>query len=137
MGSIPEQPQTLTAMIRRRRARRISLPVEVELRFGNGTTAAVIRDVSFSEEQDSPFIGIGIFHNAPLPLEESLKCHTNTHTDLLPAESSVVLLWTRDFGGDGFLSGGRMQKCVLEYSDDLEPATDDAGNHATSEQMAI
>jgi hypothetical protein len=103
-------------------ARRISLPVDIELTFNNLTILAVIRDVSFSNEPDSPDIGVGLFHNAPLPLEEILKCRTNSHTDVLPAESTVVLMWTRDFGSDGYLSGGSMQQCVPESEDNSKPS---------------
>lgn len=137
MGNIPQRPQTLKAMLWRRRARRISLPVDIELTFKNLTTLAVIRDISFSDDPDSSDIGVGFFHNEPLPLQEILKCRTNSHTDVLPADSIVVLAWTRDFGSDGFLSGGRMQQCLSEAADDLEPSGHQHRSFEMTEQSVM
>lgn len=137
MGNIPQQPQTLKAMLWRRRVRRVALPVDIELTFNNLTILAVIRDASFSDEPDSPDIGVGFFHNAPLPLGEILKCRTNSYTDVLPAKSTVVLMWTRDFGSDGYLSGGRMQQCGPESDDDTEPALMNEQNYEMAEQAVM
>jgi hypothetical protein len=137
MGNIPQQPQTLKALLWRRRARRISLPVDIELTFNNLITLAVIRDVSFSDDPDSSDIGVGFFHNEPLPLEEMLKCRTSSHTGVLPADSIVVLTWTRDFGSDGFLSGGRMQQCLSQAADDHKPSGNQHRSFEMTEQSVM
>lgn len=137
MGNAPQQQQILKAMLWRRRARRISLPVDIELTFNNLTILAVIRDVSVGTEPDSPDFGVGFFHNDPLPLVEILKCRTNSHTDVLPAESTVVLKWTRDFGSDGYLSGGRMQQCVPESEEYTEPSVNKKRNHEMTEHIVM
>jgi len=108
MGDPPERHSKRIATLCRRRDRRIPLSVEVELSKDGLTLAAVIRDVSFSDEQDSPLIGIGLFHNDALPLDETLHCRTISPSELLPIESTISLMWTCHFGSDGFLSGGRM-----------------------------
>ena len=137
MGNIPQQPQTLKTMLWRRRARRIALPVDTELTLNDLTIPAVIRDVSFSDEPDSPNFGVGLFHNLPLPLEETLKCRTNSRTDVLPAQSTVVLMWTRNFGSDGYLSGGRMEQCVPESDDDIKPSANETHEYETTEQTVM
>ena len=89
----------------RRRARRLPLPVEVTFETGDRIVAAMIRDVAI----DNPdFIGIGILHRDLLPLDERLSCCTSSDTETLPAQSNVVLTWTRHYGNHGYLSGGRM-----------------------------
>ena len=108
MENSPNGQNTLGAMLCRRSVRRTALPVEVELWKGNLIVEAIIRDVSVSNEEDSPFIGIGLFHNDALPLDETINCRTISPSVLLPAESTISLMWTRHFGRDGFLSGGRM-----------------------------
>lgn len=110
MNKSPKRHNTLEAMLCRRRERRTTLSVEVELSTGNTTVAAVIRDVSVSDAEDSLFIGIGLFHNDALPLDENINCRTISQSDVLPIESTVSLMWTRHFGSDGFLSGGRMAR---------------------------
>ena len=110
MENSPKRHNTLEAMLCRRRARRTSMPVEVELTRDGLTVSAVIRDVSLSDDGDSAFIGIGLFHNDALPLNETMSCRTVSPSEVLPVESTVTLMWTRRFGGDGFLSGGRMAK---------------------------
>lgn len=97
-------------MLCRRRARRTTLPVEVELSKDGLTVSAMIRDVSLSDEADSPFIGIGLFHNDELPLDETLNCRTVSLSELLPIESTVSLMWTRHFGQEGYLSGGKLAR---------------------------
>ena len=118
MGDLPENSNLQEAMPYRRRARRTSHPVDVELRLNDLTVSAIIRDVSDADEQDPSLIGIGVFHSDALPLDEILGCRTVTGSKLLPEESTVLLLWTRRFGSDGFLSGGRMRQiestCVQE-----------------------
>jgi hypothetical protein len=99
---------TLGAMLCRRSVQRTALPVEVELWKGNLIVVAIIRDVSISNDEDSPFIGIGLFHNDALPLDETINCRTVLPSEFLPVESTISLMWTRHFGSDGFLSGGRM-----------------------------
>ena len=137
MGILPQHPQTLKTMLWRRRARRISLPVDIELTFNDVTILAVIRDVSFSDDADDSEIGVGFFHNEPLPLREILKCRTNSHTDVLPAESTVFLMWTRDFGSDGFLSGGRMQPCNPEFVADAERSVNKDRYYEMTERIVM
>jgi hypothetical protein len=84
--------------------------VELELTRDGLTVSAVIRDVSLGDDEDSAFIGIGLFHNDTLPLDETVSCRTVSPSEVLPVESTVTLMWTRRFGSDGFLSGGRMAK---------------------------
>ena len=110
MGDLPERHSTQKTMLCRRRDCRIPLSVEVELSKDGLIVAAVIRDASFSDEQDSPLIGIGLFHNDALPLDETLHCRTVSQSELLPHESTISLMWTCHFGSDGFLSGGRMSR---------------------------
>ena len=108
MENSPNGHNTLGATLCRRSVQRTALPVEVELWKGNLIVVAIIRDVSVSNEEDSPFIGIGLFHNDALPLDETINCRTVLPSELLPVESTISLMWTRHFGRDGFLSGGRM-----------------------------
>ena len=110
MENSPNRHNTLESMLCRRRARRTTMPVEVELTRDGLTVSAVIRDVSLSDDGDSAFIGIGLFHNDALPLDESMSCRTVSPSELLPIESTVTLMWTRHFGQEGFLSGGRMAR---------------------------
>jgi hypothetical protein len=110
MENSPKRHNTLEAMLCRRRARRTTLPVEVEFTRDSLTVSAVIRDVSLNDDGDSASIGIGLFHNDALPLDENMSCRTVSPSEQLPVESTVILMWTRHFGGDGFLSGGRMTK---------------------------
>jgi len=123
MENSPKGHHALEETLCRRRAGRITLPVEVELWNGNLTIMAVIRDVSFSEEENSSIIGIGLFHNDELPLDETINCRTVSHSELLPVESTISLLWTRHFGNDGFLSGGRMSANAAMSDQDTERRT--------------
>lgn len=108
MEDLPESNTAQAVMMCRRRAHRHPLVVEAELSRNGQTWAAVIRDVSISGEQSTESMGIGLFHHDALPLDEILKCRTISRSDLLPAESTVRLIWTRRFGNDGFLSGGKL-----------------------------
>ena len=98
-----EQDQTC-----RRQAQRIPIPVEVELTTEDGRTTAVVRDATLGDNQEAGFIGVGILHRNLLPLDEPLACETRTTSYLLPKHSNIILMWTRHFGSDGYLSGGRM-----------------------------
>ena len=120
MEDLPESDNTQGVMMCRRRARRQPLAVEAELSRNGLTWAAVIRDVSISEEQSTELMGIGLFHHDALPLDEILKCRTISHSELLPTESTVRLIWTRRFGSDGFLSGGKMSGIEAMGDEDCE-----------------
>jgi len=110
MENAPKGHNILETTLCRRRTRRTTLAVEVELSKDGLTVSAMIRDASLNNEGDSPFIGIGLFHNDELPLDETLSCRTVSPSELLPIESTVSLMWTRHFGQDGFLSGGKMAR---------------------------
>ena len=120
MEDLPESDNTLGVMMCRRRAHRQPLVVEAELSRNGQTWAAVIRDVSISEEQSTESMGIGLFHHDALPLDEILKCRTISRSDLLPTESTVRLIWTRRFGNDGFLSGGKLSGTEMMGDEDSE-----------------
>lgn len=104
----PDGHNTLKGMLCRRRAERMPLPVEVMFTRNGLTVMAVIRDRSCDRELPGGSLGIGILHNESLPLDVGLTCQTVTPTKLLPSRSVVTLIWTRHFGMEGFLSGGRM-----------------------------
>lgn len=112
----------------RRRAHRHPLPVELQLQTANGDVTAIIRDVSFEHKEVSGFIAIGILHNDPLPLHETLKCRTDSRTDVLQAESHVTLMWTRDFGTDGYLSGGKLFETNADDHHDADQQKSEANN---------
>ena len=108
MGDIPQDNNTAQSVACRRGARRIAMPVEVKLETTGRIVSAVIRDVSFSEEPGLTYVGIGIHHNEAVPLDLPIGCRLVSQTSALPQKSHVTLMWTRRFGDDGFLSGGRM-----------------------------
>ena len=135
MGDLPENSNLQEAMPYRRRARRTSHPVDVELRLNDLTVSAVIRDVSRADEHNPSFIGIGIFHSDPLPLDEILRCRTITESKLLPEESTVLLMWTRRFGSDGFLSGGRMRQ--IESTSVQECDVSDCDGHDAGHVLQV
>ncbi len=124
MENSPKRHNTLESMLCRRRARRTTMPVEVELTRDGLTVSAVIRDVSLSDDGDTTFTGIGLFHNDALPLDETMSCHAVLPSEVLPVESTVILMWTRRFGQEGFLSGGRMARNPI--ADDQDGETPDA-----------
>ena len=136
MENAPKGHNTLEAMLCRRRTRRTTLAVEVELSKDGLTVSAMIRDASFDNEGDSPFIGIGLFHNDELPLDETLSCRTVSPSELLPIESTVSLMWTRHFGQDGFLSGGKMARNHAAADQDCEilPALRQSANMTHQER---
>lgn len=115
-----ERRNSPESMLCRRRVRRTTLPVDVELTRNGLTVSAVIRDVALSEADEDVIIGIGLFHNDSLPLDETMSCRTVSTSELLPIESTVCLMWTRHFGRDGFLSGGRMARNPTALDQDCE-----------------
>lgn len=102
----------------RRRAPRIPLPIEVELTTDDRTVKAIIRDASLDEGLAEGSLGIGLLHRDALPVHQPIPCRTLTYTRLLSEESTVTLVWSRSFGTDGYLSGGRM---VFETASVEEP----------------
>ena len=94
------------------------MPVEVELLISERKVSAVIRDVSFDEESGAAFFGIGVHHSEAIPLDVSVGCRLVSATDVLPKLSQVTLMWTRQFGVDGILSGGRMYREAAAGSGD-------------------
>jgi hypothetical protein len=90
----------------RRRALRISLPLEARIQIGDRTVRAVVRDISEVDEQDEAAIGIGLFHPEALPLNQTLQFRTVVESSLLCREAECLLYWTCDYGVHGFLSGG-------------------------------
>jgi hypothetical protein len=98
-------PQDVTC---RRRATRIPMPVEVQFIMDGREVAAIIRDVSFNESGSLKIIGIGVLHHDFLPLDVPMSCRTDSDPEALPVKSNVTLMWTRHFGSQGYLSGGRM-----------------------------
>jgi hypothetical protein len=118
----------------RRRADRHPLPVELQLQTANGDVTAIIRDVSLEHKEVSGFIAIGILHNDPLPLHETLKCRTDSITDVLQKESHLTLMWTRDFGTDGYLSGGKLFETGADDDHDAKRQDSKSINlHSTSD----
>jgi hypothetical protein len=120
MEDLPENQNTQAVVMCRRRARRQPLAVEAELSRNGLTWAAVIRDVSSSEDERTELMGIGLFHHDALPLDEILNCRTISRSELLPVESTVTLIWTRRFGSDGFLSGGKMSGTEMMSDEDSD-----------------
>lgn len=96
----------------RRRAERVPLPYEVQLTAADKTILAVIRDASLDEAKECGSIGISLLHDESLPLRQELPCRMMSETRVLHNHSVVTLMWTRSFGTDGFLSGGRMAPSV-------------------------
>ena len=109
----------------RRQARRIPIPVDVELTTAEGKTTAVVRDATLGNNQETGFIGVGILHRNLLPLDEPVACETLTTSYLLPKHSNIILMWTRHFGSDGYLSGGRMK--VNEPAQAVQNTTETSG----------
>jgi hypothetical protein len=58
----------------RRSGRREPLPIELKLVTSNGDVTAIIRDASLEAKEESGFVAIGILHNEPLPMHETLRC---------------------------------------------------------------
>lgn len=108
MGNISQVQDTTIDLACRRRAERIQLPIEVQLMSCGRMVNAVIRDASFEDESPAQSVGICIFHNEELPLDETLNCRVVSVSERIPVESQVRLIWTRVFGNDGYLSGGTM-----------------------------
>jgi hypothetical protein len=92
----------------RRHAMRIPLPFEIQLSTDGRTVNAIIRDVSIEYEEEDGFIGVALLHDETLPLNTPMHCRCLSETRLLSTESMVTLVWTRHFGADGSLSGGKM-----------------------------
>jgi len=92
----------------RRRAPRIPFPAELKLTVGERTVDAIIRDLSPATEEEAGFIGIGLLHQEPLPLQTEIACECLTRSSVLSRRSTVLLTWSRHFGADGYLSGGMM-----------------------------
>ena len=115
----------------RRRSHRHPLPVELQLQTASGNVTAIIRDVSLEHKEVSGFIAIGILHNNPLPLHETLKCRTDSRTEVLQKESHVTLMWTSDFGADGYLSGGKLFETDADDHHDASQQTSET-NHSHS-----
>lgn len=122
MGNAPQHQKC------RRRADRHPLPVELQFQTAHGDMTAIVRDVSFDHKEASGFISIGILHNDPLPLHETLKCRTDSRTDVLQKESHVTLMWTRDFGTDGYLSGGKLFETDADDHRDASQQKAEANN---------
>jgi hypothetical protein len=117
----------------RRRVPRIPLPCELELTIGDRRVHAMIRDVSIGGESTLGFIGIGLLHTEALPLQTEIHCHCKTKTSLIHQYSTVTLVWSRHFGADGYLSGGRMVHAAVENPD--TDATSTAPDTAPFEQQ--
>ena len=92
----------------RRRACRIPLPVELQFTTSHGVVRAALRDVCLEDGPHQEVVGFGLFHKDYLPLNQLLHCVRLSETNLLDPEFEITLLWTRDFGPDGFLSGGQI-----------------------------
>ena len=105
IDAIAEASRSLSC---RRRATRIAMPVEIELDAAGQKVSAVVRDVSSVDTLGPHVLGIGMHHNEALPLDVSIVCRLVSETEAIPKESRVTLMWTRRFGVDGFLSGGRL-----------------------------
>lgn len=104
----------------RRRALRISLPIEALVQSGDRETRAVVRDISEVSDAVDSEIGIGLFHSEWLPLNQPLPFRTRSESSLLPKEAICILFWTSDRGAAGYLSGGRLY-CGSEPA--VEPCT--------------
>jgi hypothetical protein len=102
MGKQPEDLQC------RRRASRIPMPLEVQLTTNDRAVRAIIRDISLEEDPQRMSIGVSLLHNHWLPLNQVLHFQLLSDSSLLFSKSECTLTWTRDFGIDGYLSGGRL-----------------------------
>lgn len=100
----------LSASQCRRRAVRIPLPLELQLSTEDGLVKAILRDVSLDEEAPDGSMGLGLFHKDHLPLQKHMHCLRLSATRLLFRQFSVTLYWTRQFGEDGYISGGRLER---------------------------
>lgn len=109
----------------RRRNGRIPLPVEVRITLHGQTIKATIRDASLDDDPVDG-IGIGLLHDEVLPVGELLRCQVTCGSELLGREFEFVLFWTRCFGGDGCLSGGRI---MVPADPSLEQSEGTAGGH--------
>ncbi len=109
----------------RRRALRFPLPLEVELHHRGQIVRAIIRDASIDDNLQDGMFGVGLLHDDKLPLHEPLHCRTVTDCQLLSADARLTLTWSRSFGTDGFLSGGRIlcDAETVDVSTDDEPRT--------------
>ena len=96
----------------RRRAVRISLPLELQLSTDSGAVKAILRDVCLDDPAADGSMGIGLFHKDALQLQQTMHCLRLPDTRLLFAEFDVTLFWTRSFGEDGYISGGRLTRIV-------------------------
>lgn len=96
----------------RRRAVRIPLPLELQLATEDGAVKAILRDVCLDDPAEDGSMGIGLFHKDALPLQQTMHCLRLSNTRLLFAEFDVTLFWTRSFGDDGHISGGRLTRIV-------------------------
>ncbi|MCR9201243.1 MAG: hypothetical protein NXI04_21590 [Planctomycetaceae bacterium] len=105
----PHEDETDLSMLCRRRVPRVVMPVEVRLHSDTGSTLAMIRDASIDVDRPQAAIGVGLYHSEVLPLGVPIRCEVLSDSEELPAESRLVLMWTRNFDADGFLSGGRLE----------------------------
>ena len=102
----------------RRRSVRIPMPLEVQLATETGIVKAIVRDVSLDDDSPANMLGVGLFHKDSLPLQQQIHCTQLSKTSFLFKEFDVVLIWTRQFGCDGFISGGQLiQRTVEELKD--------------------
>ena len=119
----------------RRAAIRIPMPFELQLTVKQRTVDAIIRDVSPDNEKPRGFIGIGLLHADPLPLHTPLPCVCLSRTTVLSRHSEVTLVWTRHFGADGYLSGGKMVRITSENEPHHKPESNSSSNQTTGAQV--
>lgn len=124
----PHEDETDLSMLCRRRVPRVVMPVEVRLHSESGSTLAMIRDASIDVDQPQAAIGVGLYHSEVLPLGVPIRCEVLSSSAELPAQSRLVLMWTRNFDADGFLSGGRLEQAGAENSD--RPSASETGEDA-------
>jgi len=105
----PHEDETDLSMLCRRRVPRIVMPIEVKLQCESRCVLSMIRDASIDVTAPEAPIGVGLYHGEVLPLGVPIHCEVLSDSDELPRESTLILMWTRNFDADGFLSGGRLE----------------------------
>lgn len=119
----PEEDETDLSILCRRRVPRIVMPVEVRLECDSRSVLSMIRDASIDASSPDAPIGVGLFHSEILPLGQPISCEVISSSEDLPRESTLILMWTRNFDADGFLSGGRLEhRCESPEERDDSPA---------------
>jgi hypothetical protein len=91
----------------RRREERIPLPVEIVIVRHGRNTPAIVRDISYHEDDGLRPHGLCILHHEPFT-DAQLHCRTAHPVRGMPSEFQFAVRWTRCFENEAWLTGGEI-----------------------------